>query len=54
MASHDVSSNNRCWGSVLIASRSLMPKNSQSKSAWPSINAPHLHTDRPGTPGSGS
>lgn len=38
-------------GSIAVASRSLIPKNSQSKPATSSRNPPHFVTDRPGTPG---
>ena len=54
MASQDVSSTRRCCGSIAIASESLIPKNSASKPATSSRNAPHFDIDRPGTPGSGS
>ena len=53
-ASQEVSSSRRCCGSIAVASRSSIPKNSESKPPTSSRKAPHRDTDRPGTPGSGS
>ncbi len=39
-ASHAVSSSSRCWGSIVVASRGEMPKNSASKPATSSRNPP--------------
>ncbi len=38
--SQEVSSSRRCWGSMAMASRGLMPKNSASKSPMPAMNPP--------------
>ena len=53
-ASQLVSISIRCCGSIAVASRSLIPKNSGSKPFTSSMNEPHLDTERPGAPFSGS
>ena len=53
-ASHDVSSNNRCCGSIANASRGEIPKNPASNSAASYRNPPSVAYEVPGWSGSGS
>jgi hypothetical protein len=47
-ASHEVSSSNRCCGSITSASRGEMPKSSASKSPAPVRKPPLLVYEVPG------
>ncbi len=53
-ASQAASSSSRCCGSIAVASRGLIPKNSASKSVTPSMNPPTREYDVPSWSGSGS
>ena len=53
-ASQLISISIRCCGSIAMASRSLMPKNSGSNPMTSSMKEPHFDTERPGVPCSGS